>query len=49
MNRGWNVVYLLMVMATGMMSTLNGYGLRSWQSWVYLGIVTLTYIAGRRS
>ena len=47
MNIGWHIVWLLMVVANSIMCSSHGFGVDTWQNWVWFGIVMLSYFAGR--
>lgn len=46
MNIGWYIVYLLMIAANVAMCRAHGYGLSSWQQWVWFGIMVLCFVSG---
>lgn len=41
------IIYSLTCVATGMVSTLSGFGPSTWQYWVFMLSVVAAYIAGR--
>lgn len=43
---GWYVVYLLMVVINGIMCTLHGYDIFTWQYWVWAFTIILSFVAG---
>ena len=44
---GWYFVYLLTIAANAVMCTAHGYNYRTWQLWVWFGIVVMSFIAGQ--
>ena len=46
MNVGWYIVYLLMIAINTVMTTHHGFGLNTWQYWVWSGMLILTFVAG---
>ena len=47
MNVGWYVVYILMITINSAMTTFHGFGLNTWQHWVWFVMLVLTFIAGQ--
>ena len=47
MNYGWYFVYLLMIAINSVMTTFHGFHAATWQHWVWLAIVVMSFIAGR--
>ena len=47
MKTGWYIVWLLMILSGSIMCNIHGFGIDTWQNWVWLGIVILSYFAGR--
>lgn len=45
-NWGWYTVYLLMIAANSVMTTLHGFGVFTWQHWAYFWMLVLCFIAG---
>lgn len=46
MNKGWYIVYLLMIAVNSIMTTCHGFGFDTWQHWAWLGMLILCFIAG---
>lgn len=46
---GWYVVYLIACGINGLMCAFNGFGLKTWQFWVWCALPVLAYGAGRFS
>ena len=46
---GWYVVYMIVCFLNSFMLTFNGFGIRTWQFWAWLTLITLAYVAGKNS
>ena len=46
MNWGWYLVYLLMVIINSVMCSVHGFGVFTWQYWVYFWMLVLCFASG---
>jgi hypothetical protein len=43
---GWYTVYLLMVCINSVMATLHGFGISTWQFWIWATMLIICFVAG---
>ena len=44
---GWFVVWIIVCFLSGIMTTANGFNVRTWQYWAWLALIALAHISGR--
>ena len=47
MKNRWDIVYPLMIALNCIMTTMHGFGILTWQHWVWVVMLVLCFIAGQ--